>query len=173
MLTISIQAGWCGSGTLYCGEGCQAGFGQCGINVPQSSSSISTAPPAQPTKVSTDATCGGTSGMTCQGSVFGNCCSPAGWCGGTAAYCGDGCQSGFGTCGDSAKAPNSAVSATSSAAVKSTLATSATSKAVTSKAATTTTSVRPTQTTTAAKATATNGSRLQSWFNSLVDKLRS
>jgi hypothetical protein len=110
--------------------------------------------------------------MTCQGSVFGNCCSPAGWCGGTAAYCGDGCQSGFGTCGDAGKASNNVVQATTSAAVKSTLSTSATSKAVTSKVATPTTSARPTSTTTAAKATATNGSRLQSWLNNWISKLR-
>lgn len=88
--------------------------------------------------------------MTCQGSVFGNCCSPAGWCGSTAAYCGDGCQSGFGSCGDASSAAVGAVQATTNTA-----ATFATSKVAT------TTSARPTQTTTAAKATATNGSRLQ------------
>ena len=140
--------------------------------MPQSSSTTSTAPPTQPTKVSTDATCGGTSGMTCQGSVFGNCCSPAGWCGSTAAYCGDGCQSGFGLCADAGTAAKGAVQVSTSAAVKSTLATSATSKAVTSKAATTTTSARPTQTTTSAKATPT-ASRLQTWVNNWFNKLRS
>ncbi|THY05566.1 glycoside hydrolase/deacetylase [Aureobasidium pullulans] len=161
------QAGWCGSGTLYCGEGCQAGFGQCGINVPQSSSTTSTAPATTATGVSTDATCGGSSGITCQGSVFGNCCSPAGWCGSTAAYCGDGCQSGFGSCGDSGAAAG-AVQATNNAAVSSTLATSATSKAVT-----TTTAATATKTSTAAKATATNKSRVSTWVNSWLSKLRS
>ncbi|KAF1959625.1 glycoside hydrolase/deacetylase [Byssothecium circinans] len=48
--------------------------------------------------VSTDATCGGVSGFTCQGSSFGDCCSLHGWCGSTTAYCSDRCQSGFGTC---------------------------------------------------------------------------
>ncbi|KAL5866620.1 hypothetical protein ACKVWC_010513 [Pyricularia oryzae] len=42
-------------------------------------------------KVSPDATCGGNTGNTCQGSAFGNCCSVNGWCGSTAAYC-DICQ---------------------------------------------------------------------------------
>jgi hypothetical protein len=32
-------------------------------------------------KVSTSAKCGGTTGLTCLGSTFGNCCSPAGYCG--------------------------------------------------------------------------------------------
>jgi hypothetical protein len=36
---------------------------------------------------------------TCQGSIFGNCCSQYGWCGSTVDYCGAGCQSNFGTCG--------------------------------------------------------------------------
>nr|EAQ71552.1 hypothetical protein MGCH7_ch7g959 [Pyricularia oryzae 70-15] len=49
-------------------------------------------------KVSPDATCGGNTGNTCKGSAFGNCCSVNGWCGFTTAYCGSGCQKGFGTC---------------------------------------------------------------------------
>ncbi|KAI4097029.1 MAG: hypothetical protein L6R37_006865 [Teloschistes peruensis] len=48
--------------------------------------------------VSPDATCGGSTGNTCLGSSFGNCCSKNGWCGSTAAYCGDGCQPGAGSC---------------------------------------------------------------------------
>ncbi|CAI6340074.1 unnamed protein product [Periconia digitata] len=56
-------------------------------------------PPAGGKPVTTDATCGGTNGYTCQGSTFGNCCSAAGWCGSTGDYCGTGCQSDFGTCG--------------------------------------------------------------------------
>jgi hypothetical protein len=36
--------------------------------------------------------------VTCQNSVFGNCCSQYGYCGKTTAYCGSGCQSKFGTC---------------------------------------------------------------------------
>ncbi|GJC94983.1 chitin recognition protein [Colletotrichum higginsianum] len=49
--------------------------------------------------VSLDGSCGATGAKTCQGSVFGNCCSKNGWCGSTAAYCGTGCQSKYGTCG--------------------------------------------------------------------------
>lgn len=67
-------AGWCGSGDTYCGEGCQSGFGTCGINVSQSSSTISSVAAAAATAVSTDASCGGSTGYTCQGSTFGNCC---------------------------------------------------------------------------------------------------
>ncbi|KAJ3075503.1 hypothetical protein HDU98_007876, partial [Podochytrium sp. JEL0797] len=78
------SGGWCGSASAYCGNGCQAGFGTC---TPQG-------PP-----VTTDATCGSNNGgHTCLGGAFGNCCSSGGWCGSTSAYCGTGCQSGFGTC---------------------------------------------------------------------------
>ncbi|KLU85912.1 hypothetical protein MAPG_04931 [Magnaporthiopsis poae ATCC 64411] len=52
---------------------------------------------------SADGSCGQVSGkaITCQGSVFGNCCSMYGYCGSTPGYCGSGCQSAFGTCGTS------------------------------------------------------------------------
>jgi len=72
-----------------------------GSTPPVSSTKTSAAPTSTPTKVTTDATCGGANGFTCQGSTFGNCCSSAGWCGSTSAYCGTGCQSAFGTCGTS------------------------------------------------------------------------
>jgi hypothetical protein len=45
-----------------------------------------------------DGACGGTTGQTCLGSVFGDCCSEYGYCGNTAVYCSAGCQSAFGTC---------------------------------------------------------------------------
>lgn len=79
-------AGWCGSTDAYCGAGCQSAFGTCSSTTG---------------KVSTDATCGGTSGFTCKGSSFGDCCSAAGWCGSTSDYCGTGCNAEFGTCGTS------------------------------------------------------------------------
>ncbi|KAH8651148.1 hypothetical protein BX600DRAFT_473154 [Xylariales sp. PMI_506] len=60
------------------------------------SSSTSTSPTA--TVVSTDGTCGGVEGFTCQGSTFGDCCSAYGHCGSASAYCSGGCQSAFGTC---------------------------------------------------------------------------
>lgn len=50
--------------------------------------------------VSTDGSCGGTAGLTCKGSAFGDCCSQYSWCGTGSAWCGAGCQSGFGTCDD-------------------------------------------------------------------------
>ncbi|KAK8108643.1 polysaccharide deacetylase [Apiospora sp. TS-2023a] len=56
-----------------------------------------TRPTATPTlKVSPDGACG--TGVTCQGSQFGNCCSQNGWCGASIDYCGGGCQAQFGTC---------------------------------------------------------------------------
>ncbi|KAL8372365.1 hypothetical protein RB595_001930 [Gaeumannomyces hyphopodioides] len=60
--------------------------------------------------ISQDATCGQVSGNTCQDSAFGNCCSKYGWCGSSAAHCGSGCQSGFGTCNGPATPGGSQVS---------------------------------------------------------------
>jgi hypothetical protein len=81
--------GWCGSLSAYCDAGCQPAFGTC------SSTSNST---TTGKVVSVDASCGGSNGYTCQGSVFGNCCSKSGWCGSTSVYCDTGCQPAFGTC---------------------------------------------------------------------------
>ncbi|KAF1835699.1 hypothetical protein BDW02DRAFT_277609 [Decorospora gaudefroyi] len=53
---------------------------------------------AKNTRVSRDATCGGSKGYTCLGSVWGDCCSQYGWCGSTTAYCGSGCKSAYGSC---------------------------------------------------------------------------
>lgn len=48
--------------------------------------------------ISEDGNCGGTTSQTCLNSVFGDCCSSKGFCGGDSAYCGAGCQSAFGSC---------------------------------------------------------------------------
>ncbi|KAI1198470.1 glycosyl hydrolase family 61-domain-containing protein [Nemania serpens] len=48
--------------------------------------------------ISANGSCGGASGFTCLGSVYGDCCSPKGWCGSSLPYCGTGCQGQFGTC---------------------------------------------------------------------------
>ncbi|TGJ80470.1 hypothetical protein E0Z10_g8292 [Xylaria hypoxylon] len=49
--------------------------------------------------ISRDGTCGASSsGLTCLTSVYGDCCSPKGWCGSSLAYCGAGCQAQFGIC---------------------------------------------------------------------------
>ncbi|OAG11159.1 FAD-binding domain-containing protein [Paraphaeosphaeria sporulosa] len=136
------SAGWCGSTSAYCGTGCQSAYGNCGSNSPTSSKPVSSksiasstksssAPASTSTKkVSTDATCGGSKGYTCLGSSFGNCCSANGWCGSTSAYCGTGCQSGFGNCGS-----NNGASSTVLSSTKVTSATSKTS-AVSSPSAT-------------------------------------
>ncbi|RSL60825.1 hypothetical protein CEP53_005300 [Fusarium sp. AF-6] len=79
--------GFCGKTSAYCAEGCQDAFGTC-----------SSMPDGQ--LVSTSGSCGATStsNITCQGSTYGNCCSELGYCGKNSTYCGDGCQSEFGTC---------------------------------------------------------------------------
>ncbi|KAK2054223.1 endoglucanase B [Colletotrichum caudatum] len=63
------------------------------------------AAPAAPTaanglKISTDGTCGGETGLTCEGSGFGACCSSSGKCGSKILQCRPscGCQSKFGLC---------------------------------------------------------------------------
>ncbi|EMF08700.1 carbohydrate-binding module family 18 protein, partial [Sphaerulina musiva SO2202] len=42
--------------------------------------------------------CGGTALTDCYGADDGSCCSQYGYCGSGPAYCGIGCQPGFGTC---------------------------------------------------------------------------
>lgn len=59
-----------------------------------SSSTSSSTPPVS--VVSRDGKCG--NGVTCLGSIFGNCCSRYNFCGSTNDYCGPYCQPAFGTC---------------------------------------------------------------------------
>ncbi|CAO2648425.1 Nn.00g076920.m01.CDS01 [Neocucurbitaria sp. VM-36] len=80
------------------------------------SAGLAHASPAAPLAkraVSTDGTCAGTQGYTCQGSSFGNCCSQYGWCGSSTAHCGTGCNSAFGTCTGSGATSKPASSSTS------------------------------------------------------------
>jgi peptidoglycan/xylan/chitin deacetylase (PgdA/CDA1 family) len=91
------QYGWCGSTTNYCDTGCQSEFGTCGSSG-TATTTTSSSGSSSTLAVSLDGTCGGTSGNTCQGSTFGDCCSQYGWCGSTSAYCSDGCQTSSGTC---------------------------------------------------------------------------
>jgi hypothetical protein len=49
-------------------------------------------------KVSEDGRCGGSTGQTCQGSTYGDCCSKKGRCGRKTRHCTCGCQSEFGDC---------------------------------------------------------------------------
>lgn len=56
------------------------------------------ATPASPAKVPAGTsidTCGSNGGLTCKAGL---CCSQHGYCGTTTAYCGNGCQPGFGSC---------------------------------------------------------------------------
>ncbi|KAK7427159.1 hypothetical protein QQZ08_006272 [Neonectria magnoliae] len=48
--------------------------------------------------ISPNQQCGGTTGYTCIGSGFGNCCSYYGFCGSSDSYCGTGCDTDFGEC---------------------------------------------------------------------------
>lgn len=48
--------------------------------------------------ISEDGRCGGSSGQTCKGSNFGDCCSRKGHCGRKTRHCACGCQSDFGEC---------------------------------------------------------------------------
>ncbi|EHA54455.1 hypothetical protein MCOR27_003429 [Pyricularia oryzae] len=72
-------AGWCGSSSAHCGNGCQSG------NCNSTGGG----------NVTTDGRCGKDFGNTVCGSwPDGGCCSSAGWCGSSTAHCGTGCQSG-------------------------------------------------------------------------------
>ncbi|KAH8586454.1 hypothetical protein B0O99DRAFT_644390 [Bisporella sp. PMI_857] len=92
--------GFCGAEIAYCGEGCQPEFGTCLSSVPGSQ------------VVSASGSCGATStsNITCQGSSFGDCCSPRGFCGNDDDYCGSGCQTLFGTCYESTDTTSSSSS---------------------------------------------------------------
>lgn len=80
-------------GAIYCKAGTATGP----PTVPSPASVPSTSPSA-PLEISVDGTCGGA--VTCTGSRFGRCCSAYGFCGFSADHCGEGCQLGFGECGD-------------------------------------------------------------------------
>ncbi|GJC90152.1 lectin-C [Colletotrichum liriopes] len=111
--------GWCGSTSEHCGSGCQSAYGTCnsgssssasgnpasssGGATPASSSGATRASSSSPaaatnTKISTTGQCGGTGGLNCLGSNFGDCCSPYNYCGNTTDHCDTGCQSNFGRC---------------------------------------------------------------------------
>ncbi|KAI0844154.1 carbohydrate-binding module family 18 [Daldinia vernicosa] len=103
---------WCGGSIDYCGSNCRPEFGTCssadsqiptsrplpnGPGTPDDPLTTTSSAPA-PTgtlQVSIEGNCG--DGFTCEGSAFGNCCSEHGWCGSTIDYCGEGCQSTFGS----------------------------------------------------------------------------
>jgi hypothetical protein len=76
------SSGYCGKSTDHCSSGCQGKFGQC--------STVTTSKAPVQTGVSTDGTCGGSKGLKCQGSTFGNCCSSFASCGSTVNHCAQG-----------------------------------------------------------------------------------
>jgi hypothetical protein len=114
------QYGMCGSSADYCGDGCQPEYGGPCVTASASPSdtptasftlfeSVSPSPSmspdvfldvsASPSPSPSGAACG-VDGLlrSCDGGL---CCSRYGYCGLGAAYCGDGCQEGFGACAPS------------------------------------------------------------------------
>lgn len=110
------QYGWCGVGDVYCGTGCQSGYGNCGSSVKAASTTKASSSTSAKTSatavssgsssypVSTNGQCGSDVKLSCPSD---QCCSAYGWCGGSAAnskygtqqnFCGAGCQVGFGRC---------------------------------------------------------------------------
>ncbi|KAF1844760.1 carbohydrate-binding module family 18 [Cucurbitaria berberidis CBS 394.84] len=99
----------------------------------------SPAAPLAKRAISSDGTCAGTKGYTCQGSSYGNCCSQYGWCGSTTGHCGTGCNSAFGSCtssGTTSKPVSTSkpASASSSAPVSTTKASTVQSSSTTKSA---------------------------------------
>jgi hypothetical protein len=86
--------GWCGGDAAYCGTGCQSSFGNC-----TATSSFPPSSGSSTKSISTDGSCGGSTGFICLVNTFGDCCSEKGYCGGKSSYCAAGCQSDFGLCG--------------------------------------------------------------------------
>ena len=76
-----------------------------------------------------DNTCGGSNGYTCDpsNSYGGPCCSAAGYCGRSDAYCGTGCQPTFGTCGSPTPAQPSTFSPSQTSSLPSSTSSAATS----------------------------------------------
>ncbi|KAI6848354.1 hypothetical protein KC332_g7430 [Hortaea werneckii] len=80
------SSGFCGDSTDYCLAGCQPGYGDC--------------TPQEGNPISSDGWCGPEYGnQTCEGSIFGMCCSIYGSCGSGTEYCDPpNCDREFGAC---------------------------------------------------------------------------
>ncbi|CZT41787.1 uncharacterized protein RSE6_01573 [Rhynchosporium secalis] len=98
----SVGSGCTGfvGGTSYCIRGSGTGSPvtsalTSSATVSPSSTSSSVAPVST---LSKDGSCGGTAGLSCKGTSFGDCCSANGFCGATTGHCQAGCQQQFGTC---------------------------------------------------------------------------
>jgi hypothetical protein len=81
LLFVSLR--YCGVTSSHCGTGCQSDFGDCFI--PVGSGELPSSG-----KVSLDGTCGGSAGLTCGGSNFGNSCSSGGYFGSSVNHCAKG-----------------------------------------------------------------------------------
>jgi len=81
------QYGYCGTSNSYCGQGCQSEFGVCNQKVFYSDNKCG------PSEEEEEGTI-----LICQDH---QCCSKYGYCGTSNSYCGQGCQSEFGTCSNS------------------------------------------------------------------------
>jgi hypothetical protein len=120
------EYGWCGTGTTFCGLGCQSVYGLCdGLTYSPSNQPIGTptlVPTNEPTNeptavptvaatavpsismaptshiISTDGRCGVDFGNTFCGDEAVPCCSEYGWCGTGETFCGVGCQTAYGLC---------------------------------------------------------------------------
>jgi hypothetical protein len=88
-----------GAPTVACAAGLAGtytGFPASMPATPVASPGSATTASSSPMATSTDGSCDAIT--TCQGSIFGDCCSQYGWCGSTVDYCGTGCQPNFGKC---------------------------------------------------------------------------
>ncbi|TLS26866.1 hypothetical protein PpBr36_04799 [Pyricularia pennisetigena] len=100
--------------------------------------------------------CGPKVNTICKGSVFGDCCSEHNYCGNGPDYCGAGCQSAFGRCGDAPVEPKAATTFSSSQSPK--VATSpvgSPSVSASTSASTSTTMTKPPTSSTAAAISST------------------
>ncbi|TPX32742.1 chitinase [Synchytrium microbalum] len=111
------SANWCGTTTAYCSTGCQPQFGNCSSvqSATSPTSSKSVLPPMDTSlPVSVDYACGLTAGTRCPTDY---CCSTAGWCGKSSAYCAvSSCQPLYGICGVASPAVAGTSSTATSAA---------------------------------------------------------
>ncbi|ORX83427.1 glycoside hydrolase/deacetylase [Anaeromyces robustus] len=87
--------GYCGSTDEYCGIGCQADYGHCNLTTEKNNIESNRCGPGYGT-FSPNGLCGENNGI-CPNH---QCCSKYGYCGSTDDYCGNGCQSEFGRCGE-------------------------------------------------------------------------
>ncbi|OAL03686.1 hypothetical protein IQ06DRAFT_110359 [Phaeosphaeriaceae sp. SRC1lsM3a] len=95
--------GFCGASPAYCRSGCQPKFGHCDKKHDNNNNNNKG---HSRLKSSHNGRCGSGTGLTCFGfNHRDTCCSRHGRCGYSDAYCGRGCQVGFGECHDAKPLP--------------------------------------------------------------------